>query len=71
MRKVFYYCKDCKKTVEIKPEIGYICDTCKKGLKTETMSTSNILLRTIPMASSTKMEITYEDVNSNAQRFKK
>ena len=67
----FYYCKDCKESIEITEKNGYICTTCNKSLLTNTVDFTNIMMRKIPMASSTKMEISYENVNSNTKRFKK
>ena len=69
-RRTYYFCDDCRKTVEITPENGYICDTCNKSLKSDTMDTSTILMRNIPMARSTKMEISYDSIGDSVAKYK-
>jgi len=72
MKRVYYHCKNCRKTVEITEKNGYICLDCNTPLRDDIkLDTTTILMRNIPMAQSTKMEVSYDDHEDAIKRLRK
>lgn len=74
MKRTWVYCKNekCKKLVEKTAKNNYICSNCKVSLFDDSGSKGkNYYISMNPYARQTKMETTYEDINTNSERFKK
>ena len=65
-----YYCKNCKRTVEIVKNDSYICSTCNKSLISTTGSAGYNLGFNF-MARTTKMEFSEQTYEDNMKEFRR
>ena len=74
MRKIWVYCKNekWKELVEKTDKNDYICTNCNQSLLSDTGTKGkNYYISMNPYARQTKMETTFEDIHTNAERFNK